>query len=118
MSLCYPKYDVDNDNRMVAPFIQLTIGDILKDSPGFLNSLSYTVEESSTWEMQDGLQFPKYINVSCDFKYIGKELPEKGGKLLQLGKNNRYVGAIRTGKNLMKMTDGGYVEEKDNPITN
>jgi len=86
MSLCYPKYDPNNGNRMVAPFIQLTIGDILKDSPGFLNSLSYTVEETSTWEIQDGLQFPKYINVSCDFKYIGKDLPERGAKLLQLNK--------------------------------
>jgi len=84
MGLCYPKYDSNNNNRMVAPFIQLTIGDILKDSPGFLNSFSYTVEESSPWEIQDGLQFPKYINASCDFKYIGKELPQKEGKILQL----------------------------------
>ena len=84
MGLCYPMYDVNNNNRMVAPFVQLTIGDILKDSPGFLNSLSYTVEESSPWEIQDGLQFPKFINVSCDFKYIGKDLPAKEGKILHL----------------------------------
>ena len=66
--------DVNNNNRMVAPFVQLTIGDILKASPGYLNSISYTFEESSPWESQDGLQFPKFINVSCDFKYIGKDL--------------------------------------------
>ena len=106
MSLCYPKYDPNNGNRMVAPFIQLTIGDILNDSPGFLNSLSYTVEEASTWEMQDGLQFPKYINVSCDFKYIGKNLPEKGGKLLQL--------KAPKSKNTSKLTLEGMVGQMGN----
>jgi len=87
IGLCYPEYDKDGygNARMVAPFIELTMGDILHNTPGFLNSLSYTVEESSTWEFDEGLQFPKFINVSCDFRYIGKDIPEKYGKHLQYG---------------------------------
>ncbi len=89
MGLCYPEYDKDGygNARMVAPFIELTMGDILVNSPGFLNSFSYTVEESSTWEFDEGLQFPKFINVSCDFRYIGSQIPEKYGKHLQYGDN-------------------------------
>jgi len=82
IGLCYPEYDKAGmgNGRMIAPFIELTIGNILDGAPGFLNSLSYTVEESSPWEIMDDLQFPKYIIVSCDFRYIGKELPNKYGK--------------------------------------
>jgi hypothetical protein len=80
IGLCYPDYDSENSNRMVPPMTQLTIGSILDEAPGFLNSLSYTVEESSNWEIQEGLQFPKFINVSCDFRYIGKSLPNKHGQ--------------------------------------
>lgn len=80
VGLCYPDYDSENSNRMVPPMTQLTIGSILDEAPGFLNSLSYTVEESSTWETRRGMQFPKFINVSCDFRYIGKNLPSKYGQ--------------------------------------
>ena len=96
MGLCYPEYDKDGygNARMVAPFIELTMGNILVNSPGFLNSFSYTVEESSTWEFDEGLQFPKFINVSCDFRYIGSQIPEKYGKHLHHGfygeGDNRY----------------------------
>ena len=79
IGLCYPDYDKNNGNRMVPPMIQMTIGNILDQAPGFLNSLSYTVEETATWEIKRGMQLPKFINVSCDFKYIGKNLPSKYG---------------------------------------
>jgi hypothetical protein len=65
---------------MVPPMTQLTIGSLLSEAPGFLNSLSYTVEESATWETRRGMQFPKVIMVSCDFRYIGKKLPSKYGQ--------------------------------------
>ena len=92
MGLCYPDYDSNNSNRMVPPMTELTIGNILYEAPGFLNSLSYTVEESSPWETQKGLQFPKFINVSCDFRYIGKGLPQKYGP--HLGSNFRELRAL------------------------
>jgi len=80
IGLCYPDYDKNNSNRMVPPMTQLTIGSLLSEAPGFLNSLSYTVEESSPWETRRGMQFPKFINVSCDFRYIGNKLPSKYGQ--------------------------------------
>ena len=82
IGLCYPEYDSSNSNRMVPPMTQLTIGSILDEAPGFLNSLSYTVEESSPWEIKRGMQLPKFINVSCDFRYIGNQLPSKYGQHL------------------------------------
>ncbi len=77
VGLCYPSY---TSNRMVAPFINLTIGDMFKGTPGFLDSLSVEVNDLSTWEIQEGLQFPKHITCQCSFTYIGKHL-QTGGPL-------------------------------------
>ena len=69
---------------MIAPFINLTIGDMFNDTPGFLNSLNITVEDNTTWELDHGLQFPKYIKCQCDFTYIGKYMPSSLGKHYEL----------------------------------
>ena len=82
IGLCYPSY-ADN-NRMVAPFISLTIGDMFNDAPGFLDSLSVDVDDSGTWEMDEGLQFPKHITCGCSFTYIGKYQPSMLGKHYEL----------------------------------
>jgi hypothetical protein len=82
IGLCYPSFTPDN--RMVAPFINLTIGDMFNDTPGFLNSLSMDVDDVSTWEIDEGLQFPKKITCACEFTYIGKYLPSSLGKHYEL----------------------------------
>jgi hypothetical protein len=56
---------------MITPFMELTLGDMFNGAPGLLWSLNITVEDSSTWEIDDGLQFPHYIKAACEFKYIG-----------------------------------------------
>ena len=82
VGLCYPTYTAQN--RMIAPFIQLTLGDMFNDTPGFLDSLSVEVNDNSTWEMDEGLQFPKHITCQCSFTYIGKYLPSSLGKHYEL----------------------------------
>jgi len=64
---------------MISPFTELTIGNLYKNSPGYLSSLSVTVEDSSPWELDDHFQLPKYLSISCDFIYIGNyKLASKG----------------------------------------
>ena len=82
IGLCYPSY---HNNRMVAPFINLTLGDMFKDTPGFLNSLSIDVDDVSTWEIDEGLQFPKHITCACEFTYIGRHVQATTGKHYELG---------------------------------
>jgi hypothetical protein len=82
VGLCYPSFT--SGNRMVAPFINLTIGDMFVETPGFLDSLSVEVDDSSTWELDEGLQFPKHITCNCSFTYIGKYLPSSLGKHYEL----------------------------------
>jgi hypothetical protein len=83
VGLCYPTYTAQN--RMIAPFIELTLGDMFNRTPGFLDSLSVDVDDTSTWEIEEGLQFPKHITCGCSFTYVGKYLPSSLGKHYELG---------------------------------
>ena len=78
IGLCYPSYT--EGERMISPFIELTMGDMFVDTPGILSSLTVTVEEQSTWEIDEGLQFPHFIKASCEFRHIGKYVPATEGK--------------------------------------
>jgi len=82
IGLNYPSF---KDNRMIAPFMELTLGDMFKDTPGYLDGLTVTPGDNSTWETLNGLQFPKHISCACDFVYIGKYMPSTLGKHYELG---------------------------------
>jgi hypothetical protein len=57
---------------MISPICELTIGDMYRDTPGYIGGLSYTVQESSTWETTFA-KLPKYIQAAVTFVYIGKD---------------------------------------------
>ena len=78
VGLCYPTFS--QTERMQAPFMELTMGDMFKDTPGILTGLTVTVEEASTWEIDEGLQFPHFIKAACEFRHIGKYIPDARGK--------------------------------------
>ena len=83
VGLCYPSYT--EGERMKTPFMSLTLGDMFNRAPGVLSSLSITVEDGSTWELDDGLQFPHYIKAQCEFKYIGNNVLASKGKHYGIG---------------------------------
>ena len=71
VGMCYPSYTPEE--RMITPLISLTMGDMFDRVTGLLGSLTVTVEDASTWEINDGLQFPHFIKAACEFKYIGND---------------------------------------------
>lgn len=79
VSLCYP---ASNDaNQMVGPMMELTIGDMYVDVPGYLSSLSIEIDDSSPWETKSHIgRFPHIVTANCEFQYIGNEKLELGGK--------------------------------------
>ena len=84
VGLVYPSWAPSSGGLgMIAPFIELTIGDMYKDTPGFLSQLSLTVQDGTTWEIDDW-KLPKYIQAACSFTYIGKYLPNQVGKHYEL----------------------------------
>jgi len=80
--LTLPLYDKgllgtdDIEPRPKAPFVELTIGDLYVDQPGYFSSINLTIPQSSNWETKEGQQLTHICNVSVDFTYIGKKLPK------------------------------------------
>jgi len=71
--LTYPNWKSQGTTtRMQAPFMSLTIGDMLNRTPGYINSLTFNVEDTTTWDIDPGFQLPKIISVNCTFVHIGK----------------------------------------------
>ena len=94
VGLCYPNW-VDSPYAgvqvegikpitMVSPICELTIGDMYNNTPGYLSSLTMTVQDGTTWEYEENLKLPHYIQVSVEFVYIGKYLPNAKGKHFEL----------------------------------
>jgi len=80
VGMCYPSYT--QSERMITPFIELTLGDMFNKAPGLLGGLTVTVEDETTWEIDEGLQYPHFISCACEFKYIGgkQNIPVALGK--------------------------------------
>lgn len=76
MSQVYPDYS-PNTNYMRASLIKLTIGDYLYRVPGFLDSVNVTIDQASTWEIDDRYQLPHFVDVSISFKPILAQLPQR-----------------------------------------
>ena len=79
--LTYPSI---KQNRMVAPFASVTVGDMVSKLPVLLQSLNYSIDTQSTWEIKPGLRLPKLIQISADMRVIEPKLPQTTGKFYGL----------------------------------
>lgn len=96
ISQVYPDYSL-NYNLMRGNVVRLTIGDYLYRTPGFLENVNVTIDNSNTpWEIQmygldiesDVRELPHMVTVQCSFKPIMDILPRK------VDKNNTFVPLI------------------------
>ena len=95
----------NNDFSLGAPWMRITVGDLFRQQPVVLTSLSYTlVDGDTTWEINieddpEMMQVPHKVSVSCQFTYIGNELPQHGGRFYSLAKQFDSGSAIRGNDN-------------------
>lgn len=70
-SLCFPsKYD--ENGFMVPPLVKLTLGDIYNNQPGYISSLTYTIDEGTSWEIDPGSQVPMGFTINVVFNIVEK----------------------------------------------
>jgi len=91
VGMCYPNWvDAPKPDSsfkpvtMLSPMMELTIGDMYRNTPGYLSGVTLTVQDGSTWEFEENLQLPHNIQVDVEFQYIGKYLPNAKGKHFEL----------------------------------
>ena len=114
IGMCYPSYT--DRERMVAPYMELTLGDMFVDAPGILQGLTITVEDATTWEIEEGLQYPHFISAQCTFKYIGKYTPVSLGKFYDIPwfSDNRQINADGSqGKPVGTFTENPAIKSKN-----
>lgn len=68
----YPSFVADAGKTFTQPpLISFRLGNMYKDTNGFIDSLSYNIPDNNSWETTtDGLLLPKYIEVSMNIKLI------------------------------------------------
>ena len=119
IGMCYPSYT--DRERMVAPYMELTLGDMFVDAPGILTGLTITVEEATTWEIEEGLQYPHFISAQCTFKYIGKYTPVALGKFYDIPwlSDNRQINQDGSqGKPVGTFTENPAIKSKNLAVLN
>ena len=83
-SLTLPKYEPiyqeQVEPRPIAPFVELTIGDLYVNQPGYFTSISTTIPQTSNWETEDGHQLTHICDITLEYTFIGKQLPNLLGK--------------------------------------
>lgn len=68
--MCFPASY--SDGFMVPPFTQLTIGRLYTDQPGYIKSLSHTIEDNTSWDIDPDNQMPMGVTVNVNFSIIEK----------------------------------------------
>jgi len=70
--LTYPS-KFTSDGFMGPPIIQLTIGDLYRNQPGYIESITNDIEDGTSWEITPGSQVPQRVRIGITFQVIEKE---------------------------------------------
>jgi hypothetical protein len=73
VSQVYPDYS--KGGVMRTSLTRVTIGDYIYRMPGLLESVNVTVNQDSSWEIENGNQMPHYVDVAVTFRPIHEEVP-------------------------------------------
>jgi len=105
-----PAYNSDSFS-LKAPWLRITIGDLLVSQPVLINSLGYTfVDADSTWEINieedpEMMQVPHKIDVQMSMYLITDALPEFGGSMYTLAKQADKFGTLTGNDNWLSDTN-------------
>jgi len=83
-ALCYPEYMADvnlgGKIKMKPPLTKFRMGEIFgkenNELMGFIKSLNYSVEQSSTWETESGKRVPRHITANITYQVIHASVPQ------------------------------------------
>jgi len=83
-SLCYPQY-MDDTNlggkmKMKPPLTKFRLGELFGKSKnelmGFIKSLNYSIDQSSTWETEPGKRVPRHVTANITYQVIHGSVPQ------------------------------------------
>jgi hypothetical protein len=81
------------------PFLKLTLGDMFKNAEGFIDSLSYDIDDNSPWEIGFDIdqsvdleywKLPRIINVNITYKFLDT-MGDSYGISDEMGKEGTFI---------------------------
>jgi hypothetical protein len=83
-SLCYPSYEKDKhlgkSLRMKPPLTKFRLGELYGNTDneviGFIKTLTYTIDQTSTWETERGARVPRNISATISYQVIHSKVPQ------------------------------------------
>jgi len=117
-----PIYDKQSIG-LIAPWMRLTVGDLLIQQPVLINSLQYSFVDADTpWEINlendpEMKQVPLKIEVTIQFKVITDYLPEKNGQFYTLAKSSNEYGPETGTTNWLTDDDNTTMQRANEAMT-
>ena len=84
---CAPEYD---GGKPKGPLNRITVGDYFKHAVCFINSVAYSMNEQSPWDIDPGRQLPYYVDVSISGDMITSQYDGL------LNRNSDFFAAVTT----------------------
>ncbi len=93
-SMCYPQYVDEGEtgygNRMKPPLAKLRYGELFgktnKELMGYIKSISYSVEQTSPYEIKVGNRVPRHVTATIGYQVIHDKTPRLGTKFYGINK--------------------------------
>jgi hypothetical protein len=73
------------DGFMLPPFVQLTIGKFYVDQPGYIRSITHTIEDNTSWDIDADRQMPMGVTVNINYSVIEKTQVRTGASFYGYG---------------------------------
>jgi hypothetical protein len=79
--LVYPQGYDGGSTAITAPFIKFTLGDLYKNKESFIESLSYTFDDSTPWDIDEtNYRLPMITDVAVTIKFLQSRSTTEGSK--------------------------------------
>lgn len=72
-------------NGFVSYFTDISVGNLFRNTPCVMDNVSYSWDVTETpWEIENGKQLPKYVNIDLQLTFIGDTAPSTTYKVFDL----------------------------------
>ena len=88
---------------MTPPYIELTVGNLYNKIPGFINALTYTIADGTSWDISKQMPFGVDINVGYTIIETGSE---SNAKNPAKGKGSKFYASVNNGGDVSKHFSG------------
>jgi len=86
--MCYP-VEYPAEISLKAPIMALTVGNLFERIQVIMNSINYSFDGSTLWEIEPGFQLPMYIKIAVDFTVIYADTPKAASR--HIGQSQEWM---------------------------